>query len=147
MEIGINNTGDTELSGTVVLDLANVDDGLQQKNIWLELTGQASATNEMTVDVSSDDATLVGSTQLTNIQLESGLWLQDFGFILRPNPDEEEIVLSFVVAPHSYDVVNTVQVATQSIPEASTWAMLAVGFAGLGFAGYRGKARKPPFAV
>jgi hypothetical protein len=32
---------------------------------------------------------------------------------------------------------NLVQLATTGIPEPSTWAMMAIGFAGLGFVGYR----------
>jgi PEP-CTERM motif len=32
-------------------------------------------------------------------------------------------------------------------PEPSTWAMLMLGFAGLGFAGYRAKARNAAFAA
>jgi hypothetical protein len=35
----------------------------------------------------------------------------------------------------------TVTGGTPAIPEVSTWAMMAIGFAGLGFAGYR-KARR-----
>ncbi len=36
-------------------------------------------------------------------------------------------------------------VRVDGIPEASTWAMLLAGFAGLGYAGYRG--RRSPFAI
>ena len=32
---------------------------------------------------------------------------------------------------------------TNGIPEPSTWAMVAIGFAGLGFAAYRGRRRSP----
>ena len=35
---------------------------------------------------------------------------------------------------------------TISIPEASTWAMMAIGFGGLAFAGYR-TAKAKPFAA
>ena len=36
---------------------------------------------------------------------------------------------------------------TKSIPEASTWAMMALGFAGLGFAGYRRSRKRAAFAT
>jgi hypothetical protein len=39
-----------------------------------------------------------------------------------------------------------VSVATASVPEPSTWAMLTLGFAGLGFVGYRFSPKAPPFA-
>jgi hypothetical protein len=56
----------------------------------------------------------------------------------------------FVGRPGWSDVITTwndangnanLTFASDSIPEASTWAMLLVGFAGLGFAGYRAKAK------
>ena len=34
-------------------------------------------------------------------------------------------------------------VSLTAVPEPSTWAMLLLGFAGLGYAGYRGRARAP----
>ena len=39
------------------------------------------------------------------------------------------------------DLLGTVTVST-AVPEPSTWAMMLLGFVGLGFAGYR-KAQKP----
>jgi len=42
----------------------------------------------------------------------------------------------------------TVSVTTSAVPEVSTWAMMLLGFAGLGFAGYsRGWARKAGVAA
>ena len=40
-------------------------------------------------------------------------------------------------APGSDIVNNRFMLATTSVPEPSTWAMMLFGFAGLGFAGYR----------
>jgi hypothetical protein len=34
-------------------------------------------------------------------------------------------------------IFNFVQLDTGSVPEPSTWAMMLIGFAGLGFAAYR----------
>ena len=35
---------------------------------------------------------------------------------------------------------------TGTVPEPSTWAMMLIGFAGLGFAGFRRAKSKPAFA-
>ena len=40
-------------------------------------------------------------------------------------------------APGSDIVNNRFMLATTSVPEPSTWAMMLLGFAGLSFAGYR----------
>ena len=40
--------------------------------------------------------------------------------------------------PAWYDLDN-VSVTSTAIPEASTWAMMVLGFAGLGFAGFRAR--------
>jgi hypothetical protein len=34
-----------------------------------------------------------------------------------------------------------VNLIAENVPETSTWVMMALGFAGLSFAGYRGRAR------
>ncbi len=39
--------------------------------------------------------------------------------------------------PYVGDLLDNVQVATAGVPEPSTWAMMILGFLGLGFAGYR----------
>jgi PEP-CTERM motif len=38
---------------------------------------------------------------------------------------------------YGYGTVSTLTIS--SVPEPSTWTMLALGFAGLGFAGYRAR--------
>ena len=40
------------------------------------------------------------------------------------------------------DETVAVDVTTSSIPELSSWAMMLIGFAGLGFAGYRAKRQR-----
>jgi hypothetical protein len=48
---------------------------------------------------------------------------------------------SFLASNPGYSLVFSSNISlSSSIPESSTWAMLLLGFAGLGFAGYR-KAR------
>jgi hypothetical protein len=80
---------------------------------------------------------LSGFSLLTNL---SGLTPADVSFTndsIRYNASG----LSFETSPYFI----TLTVAT-AVPERSTWAMMLVGFAGLGFAGYR-NARRPAFAA
>jgi hypothetical protein len=58
---------------------------------------------------------------------------------------------SFVI-DNSYAVAtgaktNTLAVSMTAVPELSTWAMLLLGFAGLGFAGYRGSRKSAALAA
>jgi hypothetical protein len=50
--------------------------------------------------------------------------------------------LSFETSP--YFITLTV---TTAVPESSTWAMMALGFCGLGFAGYRASRKTPAFTA
>jgi hypothetical protein len=47
----------------------------------------------------------------------------------------------------SPDIVLSLNNLVYAVPEASTWIMLVLGFAGVGFLGYRGSARGPVFAA
>jgi PEP-CTERM motif len=56
--------------------------------------------------------------------------------------DSHTIALNFPSPPFGVlggDETVAVDVTTSSIPEPSSWAMMLIGFAGLGFAGYRAK--------
>jgi hypothetical protein len=45
------------------------------------------------------------------------------------------------VGSYNYPIQESGTLSVAAVPELSTWAMLALGFAGLGFAGYRGSRR------
>jgi probable HAF family extracellular repeat protein len=45
----------------------------------------------------------------------------------------------FLLTPSASTAVSAIPGSVAAAPELSTWAMLVVGFAGLGFVGYRGK--------
>lgn len=78
------------------------------------------------------------------------IWVQDGYYVALDDLSVGTHVLQFQgVIPGSsgisLSVTDTLNVV---VPEPSTWAMMLVGFAGLGFAAYRTrKARRPPIAV
>ncbi len=47
----------------------------------------------------------------------------------------------------SYDGLDSFSVSASAVPEASTWAMMLAGFAGLGFAGFRSTRKPAAFAA
>jgi hypothetical protein len=44
-------------------------------------------------------------------------------------------------------IYDPLQITITSVPEPSTWAMLTIGFAGLGFAGYRASRKSAALAA
>ncbi len=44
-------------------------------------------------------------------------------------------------------VITTITSVTPSVPEPSTWAMMLLGFAGLGYAGFKRTRKSPRFAI
>jgi len=76
-----------------------------------------------------------GSSDSTSVTLASGVYgLQYFSF-------SESGLTSVVFTPTTTEGpwVQFDEVGLSTVPEASTWAMMMLGFAGLGFAGYRAK--------
>jgi hypothetical protein len=69
---------------------------------------------------------------------------QTASFTFTPTSSSE--VLKFLSIGQTKDVESFVlldSVSATPIPELSTWAMMALGFAGLGYAGFRSDRRKP----
>jgi hypothetical protein len=69
--------------------------------------------------------------------------LGTFGEVATVNPSTgvvETVLLSGLKAPHGLDFIPF------AVPEPSTWAMMLLGFLGLGYAGYR-RTRKPALAA
>ena len=67
----------------------------------------------------------------------SGAWCNRPRYILGVKP--RRVSFSKTKAKCVGDETVAVIVTTSSIPEPSSWAMMLIGFAGLGFAGYRAK--------
>jgi hypothetical protein len=76
-------------------------------------------------------ATSAGNLNLfTNASLSTG-----FGYVLNSVTSPSGAAST----NYSYEVAYSITVATVAAPEPSTWTMMGLGFAGLGFAGYRAR--------
>ena len=75
-------------------------------------------------------ATLIETTTPAFV---SGSWFAALSPVTVPNGDYYVQVIGQLTSP----VSPVVSLTAQAIPEASTWAMMVAGFAGLGFAGFR----------
>jgi len=62
---------------------------------------------------------------------------QGFSYIVQPGDTTYGAVTIWNPSYESADLFASLDTLTVSTPELSTWAMMAFGFAGLGFAGYR----------
>ena len=75
--------------------------------------------------------------------------LGSFGEVATVNPVTgvvEDALFTGLTSPHGLDFVpagaSKPELVTAGAPEPSTWAMLLIGFASLGYAGYRSSARQ-----
>jgi hypothetical protein len=75
------------------------------------------------------------------VLLTPGSYVVDVGFIIPSAPEGTPSLLS-----ETYGGSLDVEAVASAVPEPSTWAMMLLGFAGLGFMGYR-KNRIAPGAV
>jgi hypothetical protein len=70
--------------------------------------------------------TVVGGSGFTGgTDFPNGVWIADTYYV--------------EITGHSFSDVTWNTTVLSGVPEASTWAMMLLGFAGLGFAGYRGQ--------
>ena len=77
----------------------------------------------------------VGSTSLNFLPGTTSLAVTDQVIVSKGGSDTVGVANSFVVGPAT------------TVPEVSTWAMMLLGFAGLGYAGLRSSRTKEAFAI
>ena len=122
------------------------DLGNTMLNTFFEFSGTVSVTDGQTFTVTHDDG----------LQLEiGGLFTVD-----QPHPTSpvtqtftyhgptgnEAFVLTYGECCGAPAVLNISLPLTSAVPESSTWAMMALGFAGLGYAGFR-RGRKAAISI
>ncbi len=88
-----------------------------------------------------------GGTFLTEDGGSIGTWTPN-AFVVTATATSEALTFASVVTDGLPSYGNEItNVSLSGVPESSTWAMMLIGFAGLGFAGYRGSRRNVPFAA
>jgi hypothetical protein len=141
--IGIVNTGTTTLTGTAVFLLDDTTSA-GVKHIWVEDTGVAFGSGAQASIVPPAGYTASGEMNYTSEQISSSplLYREDYGFVVNPNPPWEEWVVTFSVAPGGADLFTSLHIATECVPEPSTFTLAAVAcLMGLGYAWRRRKAK------
>jgi hypothetical protein len=76
-----------------------------------------------------------GSSDSTTVDLASGIYGLQYFFFSESNLTS--VVFTPTTTEGPWVQFDEVGLSTSTVPEASTWAMMMLGFAGLGFAGYR----------
>ena len=112
------------------------------------ITPGTQPTNIVTAVLEGSGETLTAGTYLLFITNTSDLALPEYlgggnGIFVRNGPPEVAPGQTYILLGNSFDIGVAL---SNSVPEASTWAMMAVGFAGLGFAGLR-RTRRSAAAV
>lgn len=139
--------GTTDGSGTITLSSAPVTGVNQVSNYYQTPTNGSGALLDLTISIGGDTFTLVQDKNGTNplVQFTSGtiddityagtaangdLLMMTSGFVYftAKNRDQEYGSFTATLAP--------------AVPEPSTWAMMILGFWGLGFMAYRRKSGK-----
>jgi hypothetical protein len=109
----------------------------------LRPAGETFGVNYMALDVPAgyiSGGLLSGSSTFDNTTIASlGFTPGTYVFSWNSSVD------SYVVGPAADDSI-TIQVGS-AVPEPSTWAMMLIGFAGLGFAGYRASLKAASIAA
>ena len=74
----------------------------------------------------------VGSQDLSNNEM-----LVDIGWTITPNPLSEDLTISFGVLPGGYYLIDSLHIATESVPEPSTLVLLGIAVVSLLAFGWR----------
>jgi hypothetical protein len=101
--------------------------------------GQLASAGPLTLSVISNDNP---NPQTFTFQAPANA---DFGaFGIRAAQGSNETINSLSITSAGFNSIKQVGFGS-AIPETSTWAMMLLGFAGIGFIAYRRSSRRPPF--
>jgi hypothetical protein len=130
--IGIDNSfGLFPLFGTVTFHIDNWDDANRYKDIWLEMeTIKIGGAVLPSLTVQMPGHTITGYSE--NIyDLGGDRYRENYRWIVEPNPEWEEITLSFSALAGTQVYVDSFHVATACIPEPTTILLMSFGVFGL----------------
>ena len=132
-------------------DMSVAIDGISLTNAQVKLFRQTSASY---FSVGLPDDNVLGVTPITSYdqcsstglspnQSCANLWVQDGYYIALNGLSRGTYVLNFQgVIPGSSGInLNVTDLLKVGVPEPSTWVLMAIGFAGLGFAAHRARRR------
>lgn len=131
--IGIDNRlGSDYVTGTAVVQVANISYSGGTNNVWLETlaiaSGGGSGATIQLLDSLGNPATIVG----WDVTPYGGAWLGDYQYRIIPNTPGETIRFRFEAPAGQYIFLDGVHLATATlgipaIPEPATFSLLAMG--------------------
>ena len=130
--IGVDNRGGSGiLTGSVTFHLDNLDNSNPVKHVWLEMEWGGDLTPFYSI---TTDADPLGSVVEDDFLPASLGWtspllgqIDNKGFTMMPNPEWEELTISFIADPNELLIIDSLHIATECIPEPATLALLGVG--------------------
>jgi hypothetical protein len=132
-------------SATLLTGLGNANDNLD--NTFFEFTGTVTVTPNESFTVGHDDGLtlVIGGVTLVNAPGGTPFQITSFNTgALNGNLPFTLVYGECCGAPADLEISLPL---SSTIPEPSTWAMMVLGFAGLGFAGYRASRKTPALAA
>lgn len=144
--VGIDNrSGNVPTSGQITFHLSNIPVVTALKRIWVEWDYIASGTNIPVTFFVGDSEGNLPADQWASVARpvdDGGLLRQNLWFELRPNPVWEEIVVQLPFIPTGgYFFIDRFHVATESVPEPASAALLA-GLGGVGLVWFARRRRQ-----
>lgn len=133
-----NIFGQDPVTGEIVFHIDNSSWLNDRKNMWLEFDFIVTDPTGVTID-----SAIVAGPQGITFQMQdwmgnprplpSGLYRQNAWVGIEPNPLWEELRITLTVGPGNLAVLDSMHVATECLPEPSTFALAGIGLAGLAF--------------
>ena len=134
--VGIFNTSAAPMSGEIRVHVDNWERQWPFKHVWIEFDFIASRPE--VIDAvqlfmeSSPGSNVVDGDQNDMWQLPSQLFRQNAWMYIEPNPVWEELVLSIEgLLPGDFILMDRLHIATECVPEPSTFALTGLAMIGL----------------